>query len=496
MNQTKKRLSIINLAISITDLETIQLQILQLGPLRTDEKIQEIITTLKAENYVQAQGLITAYIETPTKVILQRTFQKEKEKRKIQDNNTIDEFNLFAEPENSSEIKNLDFDDMVAFSDEVMKEKPKKVEKNIDFDSLLNIDAGDILPNNIKLKTNNHASNTFWEKPDIQTNDIPRDTFFDTEEQITKPIEEKLTEELFSDTIAENTEEIIEEEPTQKEVMQETMQETMEETLEEMTEEIIEEEPTQKEVMQETMQETMEETMEETLEETLEEMTEEPSEVIYSEKENQEEEENIETFGEETREELKELKPQKQNDETETKNTKYKAIPYIDQKFKNMHVQYPPVQETLEIFPSVTAWLEKISHEEYCEKDIEEMIKKIDSLGVAHKEEAAQLVLITAATESKYAQFKLARALYKGEILQKNLPESFTLINRLATHDDYPEAICDLAQFYEYGIGIDKDKKKAELLYKEAMNSGIKRATDHYKRIKKQNKGLFSFLKK
>jgi len=458
MNQTKKRLSIINLAISITDLETIQLQILQLGPLRTDEKIQEIITTLKAENYVQAQGLITAYIETPTKVILQRTFQKEKEKRKIQDNNTIDEFNLFAEPENSSEIKNLDFDDMVAFSDEVMKEKPKKVEKNIDFDSLLNIDAGDILPNNIKLKTNNHASNTFWEKPDIQTNDIPRDTFFDTEEQITKPIEEKLTEELFSDTIAENTEEIIEEEPTQKEVMQETMQETMEETLEEMTEE--------------------------------------PSEVIYSEKENQEEEENIETFGEETREELKELKPQKQNDETETKNTKYKAIPYIDQKFKNMHVQYPPVQETLEIFPSVTAWLEKISHEEYCEKDIEEMIKKIDSLGVAHKEEAAQLVLITAATESKYAQFKLARALYKGEILQKNLPESFTLINRLATHDDYPEAICDLAQFYEYGIGIDKDKKKAELLYKEAMNSGIKRATDHYKRIKKQNKGLFSFLKK
>ena len=462
MNQTKKRLSIINLAISITDLETIQLQILQLGPLRTDEKIQEIITTLKAENYVQAQGLITAYIETPTKVILQRTFQKEKEKRKIQDNNTIDEFNLFAEPENSSEIKNLDFDDMVAFSDEVMKEKPKKVEKNIDFDSLLNIDAGDILPNNIKLKTNNHASNTFWEKPDIQTNDIPRDTFFDTEEQITKPIEEKLTEELFSDTIAENTEEIIEEEPTQKEVMQETMQETMEETLEE----------------------------------TLEEMTEEPSEVIYSEKENQEEEENIETFGEETREELKELKPQKQNDETETKNTKYKAIPYIDQKFKNMHVQYPPVQETLEIFPSVTAWLEKISHEEYCEKDIEEMIKKIDSLGVAHKEEAAQLVLITAATESKYAQFKLARALYKGEILQKNLPESFTLINRLATHDDYPEAICDLAQFYEYGIGIDKDKKKAEFLYKEAMNSGIKRATDHYKRIKKQNKGLFSFLKK
>jgi len=450
MNQTKKRLSIINLAISITDIETIQLQILQLGPLRTDEKIQEIITALKAENYVQAQGLITDYIETPTKVILQRTFQKEQEKRKIQDNNTIDEFNLFTEPEDSSEIKNMDFYDMVALSNDVEEKKPKEVEKNIDFDSLLNIDTDDILPNNIKLKTNHPSSNTFWEKPDIQTNDIPRDTFFDTEEQITKPIEEKLTEELFTNNIAENTEEIIEEELIQNEVM----------------------------------------------EKTLEESIEEPLEVLYSAKENQEEEENIETFGEETKKELKELKPQKQNDETKTENTKYKAIPYIDQKFKNMHVQYPPAQETLEIFPSVTAWLEKISHEGYCEEDIEEMMKKIDSLGVTHKEEAAQLVLITAATESKYAQFKLARALYKGEILQKNLPESFTLINRLATHDDYPEAICDLAQFYEYGIGIDKDKKKAELLYKEAMDLGIKRAVEHYKRIKKQNKGLFSFLKK
>jgi len=454
MNQTKKRLSIINLAISITDIETIQLQILQLGPLRRDEKIQEILTALKAENYVQAQGLITAYIETPTKAILQRTFQKEQEKRKIEDNNTIDEFNLFADPVDRSEIKNLDLDDMVALSHDSEEEKPKEAQKNIDFDSLLNIDTDDILPNNIKLKTSQSSSNTFWEKPDIQTDTIPRDTFFDAEEKLTKPIEEKLTEELFSDNIVEDTEEIIKEEFIQKEVT------------------------------------------EAPLEDTIEEITDEPLEVRYDEKENQEEKENVEIFDEEPAEELKELKPQKQNAEAETKNRQYKAIPYIDQKFKNMHVQYPPVQKTLEIFPSVTAWLEKISHEGYCEEDIEEMIKKIDSLGVEHKEEAAQLVLITAATESKYAQFKLARVLYKGEILQKNLPESFTLINRLATHDDYPEAICDLAQFYEYGIGIDKDKKKAELLYKEAKDLGIKRAMDHYERIKKQNSGLFSFLKK
>jgi hypothetical protein len=166
MNQTKKRLSIINLAISITDIETIQLQILQLGPLRTDEKIQEIITALKAENYAQAQGLITTYIETPIKEILQRTFQKEQEKRKIQDNNTIDEFNLFTEPEDNSELKTLDFDDMMALSNDVVEEKPKEVQKNIDFDSLLNIDVDDILPNNLKLKTSDTSSNTFWGEPE------------------------------------------------------------------------------------------------------------------------------------------------------------------------------------------------------------------------------------------------------------------------------------------------------------------------------------------
>jgi TPR repeat protein len=85
----------------------------------------------------------------------------------------------------------------------------------------------------------------------------------------------------------------------------------------------------------------------------------------------------------------------------------------------------------------------------------------------------------------------LARELFRGEILEKNLPEAFTLINRLAMDDDYPEAICDLAQLYENGIGIDKDKRKAEALYKESMDLGVKRAKAHYERLHNANKGLF-----
>jgi hypothetical protein len=179
----------------------------------------------------------------------------------------------------------------------------------------------------------------------------------------------------------------------------------------------------------------------------------------------------------------------------DTSPLSYKPIPYIDQKFKNMLIQYPPAEKTNENFHSVDTWLTKISCEGYTEEEIEEIIIFIQQLEEEKKSaEAAQLLLITAATESKYAQFMLARSLFKGDLLEKNLPEAFTLINRLAMDDDYAEAICDLGQLYEYGIGIDKDMVRAEELYKEAMELGIQRAAAHYKRVHQANKSLFAKL--
>jgi TPR repeat protein len=88
----------------------------------------------------------------------------------------------------------------------------------------------------------------------------------------------------------------------------------------------------------------------------------------------------------------------------------------------------------------------------------------------------------------------LARELFKGNLLEKNLAEAFTLINRLAMDDDYPEAICDLAQLYENGIGIGKDRDRAEILYQTAMELGIKRAAAHYARLQHTKKGLLGKL--
>ena len=410
MNQTKKRLKIIKLAISITDIETIQLQILKLSALKTDAKIQEIITGLQAENYAQTQALITTYIEMPTEEILQRTSQAARQSIKEKEKAIIEEFDLLVTtPEEEKEKKKEFFDFSTLSSGDV----PRQEQEAIDFDTLLNIETDDILAGNIELDISHTPKDTFFDLPEqeaentkeshINTAFIPKDTFFD-----------------------------IEEPPVIQEVQKEKV--------------------------------------------AYEEETTIPSE-----------EHNNET----TQKESSTI-PSKENIPSQ-----YRAIPYIDQKFKNMHTQYPPIQESDENFSSVNAWLLQISNDGYTNGEVEEMIKYITKLTKENSlAEAAQLLLISGATKSKFAQFMLARALYTGKILQKNLPESFTLINRLAMDDDYPEAICDLAQFYENGIGIDKDKKKAEELYKEAMGLGIKRAISHYERIRKQNSSFFSSFKK
>jgi hypothetical protein len=172
----------------------------------------------------------------------------------------------------------------------------------------------------------------------------------------------------------------------------------------------------------------------------------------------------------------------------------YEPISYIDQKLRNMLNQYPQVEETSKRFDSEERLLYMISLEGYSEADIEKTIANVKTLKEKGEfGEAAHLLLIAAATESLFAQFILARELYTGEILQRDLPEAFTQINRLAM-DDYPEAVCDLAQFYEHGIGIAKDKKKAFQLYEDAFDLGVKRAESHLTRMEEESRGFLGKL--
>ncbi len=179
--------------------------------------------------------------------------------------------------------------------------------------------------------------------------------------------------------------------------------------------------------------------------------------------------------------------------EAEKDHRRYPPISYIDQKFRNMRHQFPQVEPITEISNDVKLFLKQIATKGYTENDIKETITEFQKKKSAgEKAEAAQLLLIAAASESKYAQLLLARELFKGEVLVADYPESFTQINRLAEHD-YPEAICDLAQLYEYGYGIKKDKKTAILLYQEAAEMGVPRAQKHVERLTSK-KGLLGSL--
>ena len=175
----------------------------------------------------------------------------------------------------------------------------------------------------------------------------------------------------------------------------------------------------------------------------------------------------------------------------------YPPISYIGQKFRNMMHQFPPLERSEVLAPEVEKMRKKIAEEGYTDTEIEAFLTRYQEYKKrGERAMAAQVLLLAAATESKFAQFLLARELFRGEVIQKDHAESFTQINTLADQN-FAEAICDLGQFYEYGIGIGKDREMALLLYEEAAELGVARARKHYERLKNSRgiKGLLGKVK-
>lgn len=371
MNQTKKRLSIIELAISITDIEAIKLQILRLQPLRGDKDIHEILSLLEEENYVRAQKLIEIYVNSETQAVIQRIPEKEQEVIETYDN-------------------------LKSKSDNVLKNENKN-----SFDRLLNINPEDVMPSNVTLSSPEESKEEDKkEKIDFNLHNIPKDSFFD---KVT-PVSSKYEDEKIEDNTTE-------------------LKPIVEENIAKMVQGI-------------------------------------------------------------------------SASTSKDKNITFQPIANIEEKIKNIQLQYPAHNKADYPTDELKEWIAYLSSNTYTEKDIEEKIQYIEKLSHNDKTAAAEFLLVTATTESPYAQFILARALYKGSLLQQNFDESFTIMSKLALKDRFPEALCDLAQFYENGIAIDKDKGQAKALYKEAMELGVKRAGKHYERLYKESKGFFSLFKR
>ena len=437
MNQTQKRLSIINLAISITDNETIQLQIGKLRLLQNDRRIKEIVSALEAHNYAYSQKLINDYIQTPTQHVHQRTLQNSysmtneaffnEEPQKFEDNEPVKYGQERYTPKERELIKQFDLfvndnvnpqNNSVDYS-KVSGEKPKNA-----YDVLLDMSADEIMPDNIKIDLKGDA---FFESEDAKTpkdfavETVPKDTFFDEkseeEEEMSQPSSSLQYDMLDED--AEEREEVSEELDSVEEA----------EEFEDSDESALEEDASM-----------------------------DPSSLEYE-------------------------------------NRRYPPILSIREQFEEAINRYQPLEESEEVFSTVNAWLKQISTEGYQESEIREIVKRIltlaESEDQSHRAEAVELLLITGITEDMFAQLILSRELYRGRLLTKDVDASFKIMDRLA-EQEYPEAVCDLAQFLEYGIGTKKDKKKAKSLYLKAMDMGVERAQKHYEKLKKEG-GIFSF---
>jgi hypothetical protein len=438
MNQTKKRLNIINLAITMTDIETIQMQTMKLNMLKSDKKLQKIIKTLHTQNYAKAQELINTYMEENHDEVIQRTQQNQEalSQEEVQELEELTKKYEQAKEEAEKEEKkkkekekpklqtNIHYSDLISLQElrestqKKRQESDKKIDKKEDNKPKKNTNLTENRQKEMRIETKEdspHLSLTNdMDDPDVSNKDFESfDNFLKDSKKKKLPLE-KVTIDIAHTSHEEN------------ELLLKLEEENQ--TKERANNEMLKESETQ----------------------------------------------NIETLS--------------------TEERVFEAVPHIEQRFKNLYNLYPPLYESDTTYLSVDSLLLQLSNENFSEQTILTVLSDINHIANLDKAEAAELLLVSAATEITFAKFMLARELYKGSILEKNIPEAFMLMQTLA-NEGLGEAMCDLGQFYENGIGTDHDEQKALELYKIALEHDVERAKPHFKRLKKKNKGFLGFMK-
>lgn len=396
VNQIKKRLEIIKIAISMTDSETIRLQLLKLEPFEIDPKLDEIIDLLKMKNYAQAQYLITDYIN-PAKIIEEEAEKpKTKPQEKIQKEkrySILEEFQILM-PTNKNIEEEEDEEEQDESSYEVFP--PHKV--------LLEI---------------RDEEDEFDEKEhdeDLDKEDIETD-------------EEEIADYDAQYAETENNEEINEEERRYGE----------------------EDSIGQDEEIQDTQE----------------------NDAPFDKDENTSEEED-------------------DSDENELdERRKPTPIRDIQERFEQIYGVYNFAHETDTRYQSTKIWITQIKNRGVTNSSLQAMLQHIENLkGRDDTSEAAQLICVCAATNLQLGRLLLARELYRGKLVAQDEVEAYKIIHELA-EEDYNEALCDLGQFYEFGVAVSKNEKKAKELYEKAIQKGLQRARPHLERVSKKS-GIFS----
>jgi len=507
MEEITTRFEIVRLAVKMADHETITVQARKLRDLSLDEDLNEIISLLESRNYRQGLFLMKGYVnslddsffnDTPPT----RTAKKPKTKETPQETQNL--FNMMQTP---AESKTINLDDMLRMTEESAEEtvgydEPEFVPETYVTQAKEEVQKNEAFLNIHKNRVENKTVKPFEEEEsEIQDeiNETVVEVPHDPLEKQAEPVapEEDLGETPIDKEVPEETDE---HEQSDQQIPEVAIEEVslqdvdLQEPL--PTKKFIDIHTNEISIIQKDQPHTAEsEQLERESRDSTEEISETVPEDLSSMVKSAVTKVDIPSHTMEDDSEDKTLALKSRADYTK-ENRRYPPISYIDQKFRNMRHQFPQVEESDHgIIDEVKILLKQVSTKGYTDTDIKEAIvffqqKKAEG----QLAEAAQMLLLAAASESKYAQLLLARELFKGEVLKADYPESFTQINRLAEHE-YPEAICDLAQLYEYGYGIKKDKKTALLLYEEAAEMGVERAQKHVERLSSKSGILGLFLK-
>ena len=103
----------------------------------------------------------------------------------------------------------------------------------------------------------------------------------------------------------------------------------------------------------------------------------------------------------------------------------YQPIQFLDQKFNAIVNRYPqkePIESNIDSIKHIVTLFEQ----PYSEDEIDIALKQFDEFKKNEEyEEAAKILLVVANTQSQTAHFRLARELFKGDVLVQNYPEAF-----------------------------------------------------------------------
>ena len=483
MDEIIKRLEIIKLSMLIKDSDSINLQIRQLEALNINQQIKNIMILARNQNYYKAIKSIDAY---PNNLYSNEYYNQINE----EEDELIEQFDLFEDNGKTHDRIVIDKPSVEKIEDETKILEEIKEDQKYQQDYTKEEKVEDIIEEPEEPKI---VSNTWFvpePKPEIiedyedvaieeEYEDV-EETYEDIEQE--KDIEEKSEVILEEDTIDNNQETNSQEEKESNEDNNSWYASKEAESRD------IDPDGYNKDYTFDNTQETENNTYYSEsfiLEDDLDDIAKD----YYRQKM---EEERSGVVEEEDITKTKEIRKEISKEKEEGKLYVYEPIDELKEKYEALIKNYSFLEDN-DMY-SIKHIIATFSNKAYSDDDIVGALEQFNEFKANQDiDEAIKIILLIGLTDSPLAQFSFARELFKGDLLEQNYTEAFTLMNKLAIKN-YPDAICDLGQFYEYGVGIKKDKKRALILYQEAIDLGLDRAIELHQKLDESKQGLFSYL--